>query len=146
MSRSGYSEGCADNWAMIRWRGSVASAIRGRQGQAFLQEMLSAMDAMADKRLIAHELQCEGALCAIGAVGAARGVDMSDLDPEDYHTIAGVFGINEKLVQEIVWMNDEALPCDWDAELLRHKEMTPQRRFEKMRDWIVSKLAQKPRP
>jgi hypothetical protein len=37
MSRSGYSDDL-ENWSLIRWRGAVASAIRGRRGQAFLRE------------------------------------------------------------------------------------------------------------
>jgi hypothetical protein len=45
-------------WSHIRWRGAVASAIRGGRGQAFLREMLAAMDAMPVKRLVANELRC----------------------------------------------------------------------------------------
>ena len=55
MSRSGYSEDC-DGWALVRWRGAVKSAIRGQRGQAFLRELLAALDAIPDKRLIAEEL------------------------------------------------------------------------------------------
>ena len=35
MSRSGYSDGL-DEWAMIRWRGAVKSAIRGARGRAII--------------------------------------------------------------------------------------------------------------
>lgn len=42
MSRSGYSEEL-DQWDLIRWRGQVASAIRGKRGQAFLRAMLAAL-------------------------------------------------------------------------------------------------------
>src|SRR4051812_48467094 len=103
MSRSGYCDDIDDQWAHIRWRGVVASSIRGKRGQAFLREMLAALDAMPEKRLIAHELavplkcrcswcQRQGAsVCAIGAVGRARGVDMAKLDPEDPNRVAGAF-------------------------------------------------------
>lgn len=129
MSRSGYSDDC-DGWALIRWRGVVASAIRGKRGQAFLTEMLAAMDALPEKQLVAWELEAHGQVCAIGSVGLARGVDMSKLDPEDSATVAGAFGIAEPLAQEIVWMNDEAGP--W-------KE-TPEQRFARMRQWIASNI------
>jgi hypothetical protein len=50
MGRAGYSEDC-DGWALIRWRGAVTSAIRGKRGQAFLREMLDALDALPVKRI-----------------------------------------------------------------------------------------------
>jgi len=152
MSRSGYIEDMDDQWAFIRWRGYVASAIRGKRGQAFLREMLAAMDAMPEKRLIAKELECADGVCAIGTVGKARGVDMSALDPENYDAVATTFGINEKLAQEIVYMNDEAFIFETDAKgCIKRDEngkslyLTPEGRFEKMRAWIVSHIRE-PRP
>jgi hypothetical protein len=125
----------------------VASAIRGKRGQAFLREMLAAMDAMPEKRLIAHELQCSDGVCAIGSVGKSRGLDMGSLDPEDYERVADAFGINPKLAQEIVYMNDEAHYWSTnDKGYINHDEagksirITPEERFQKMRAWIVSKL------
>lgn len=57
MSRSGYSDEEAEPGQFAMWRGQVASAIRGRRGQALLREMLAAMDAMPVKRLIANSLR-----------------------------------------------------------------------------------------
>lgn len=148
MSRSGYSEDSDDQWAMIRWRGYVASAIRGKRGQAFLREMLAALDAMPDKKLIARELEQDGSVCAIGAVGKARGVDMSALEPEDYDQVARAFGINAKLAQEIVWMNDEAVwwETDENGKAIREgvgfKTITPEGRWRQMRAWVASKVAE----
>lgn len=130
MSRSGYSEDRDDQWALIRWRGAVASAIRGKRGQAFLHEMLDALDALPEKKLVALELESEGQVCAIGAVGRSRGVDMKTLDPEDYEGVAAAFGVATPMAQEIVWMNDEAGP--W-------KE-TDEQRFERMRRWVVRQI------
>jgi len=148
VSRSGYSDDCDDQWGLIRWRGAVASAIRGKRGQAFLREMLEAMDAMPEKRLIAHELEDSGNVCAIGSVGKARGIDMAGIDPEDYGRVADTFGINEKLAQEIVYLNDEAFWWSEDEKgRVRRDEkgsplpITPEDRFRRMRAWIVSKIA-----
>lgn len=148
MSRSGYSEDIDDNWTWIRWRGYVASAIRGKRGQAFLREMLDAMDALPEKKLIANDLEtADGSVCAIGSVGKARGIDMSALDPENYDAVATTFGINEKLAQEIVFLNDEAFTFETDAAgYIKHDEngksiyLTPEGRFEKMRAWVVSQI------
>ncbi len=129
MSRSGYSDDCDMDWGLIRWRGQVASAIRGKRGQAFLRELVEALDAMPEKRLIAHELQAGGEVCAIGSVGARRGIDMTKLDPEDYDGIAHTFGVASPLVQEIEFENDDAF---WNA--------TPEQRWQHMRAWAVSNL------
>ena len=64
MSRSGYSDDCSGRELNL-WRGAVESAIRGKRGQAFLREMLVALDAMPEKRLIAGELVTPtGEVCA----------------------------------------------------------------------------------
>jgi len=130
MSRSGYSDDSYDydQWAMICWRGAVASAFKGARGQAFLKEMLAALDALPEPKLIAEDLEAKGLVCAIGAVGKARGVDMSKLDPEDRETVAGVFGIAPAMVAEIVYTND-----DWVRE-------TPEERFIRMRQWTISQI------
>lgn len=130
MSRSGYTEDCDDQWRHIMWRGTVASAIRGKRGQAFLREMAEALDAMPEKRLVPHVLVQAGEVCAIGSVGAKRGVAMEALDPENPQQIAGAFGVAAPLVQEIEWMNDEAGP---------HKE-TPEQRWQRMRAWVAQQL------
>lgn len=137
MSRSGYSDEWND-WASICWRGAVESAIRGRRGQAFLKEMLAALDALPEKRLIAHDLECNGEVCAIGAVGKARGIDMKPLDPEDYGRVADTFGVARAMAQEIVYMNDE--------RVAQYKAETPEQRFDRMRAWVVAQIKSEPQP
>jgi hypothetical protein len=109
MNRSGYTEGEEDNWQWIKWRGAVASAIRGKRGQAFIRDLKTALEAMPDKKLIEKELMnTEGDVCAIGCIMKARGIDTATLDVDDYEHIAHLLGVNEKLVQEIEWENDNA--------------------------------------
>lgn len=129
MSRSGYSEDCEDQWALIKWRGQVASAIRGKRGQAFLMELLDALEAMPEKRLIAHELRKDGEVCALGAVGAKRGIDLESLDQENYDEVAEVFGVAHQLIQEIEYENDEA--NDW------YGNRTPAQRWQHVHDWAM---------
>lgn len=134
MSRSGYSDECDfEPLALGRWRAQVASAIRGKRGQSFLRELVEALDAMPEKRLIANDLEHAGNVCAIGSVGLRRGVDMSALDPHDYDTIAGTFGIAHQLVQEIEFMNDEGVYC-----------LTPEERWKAMRAWAVAQIKDTP--
>ena len=129
MSRSNYSEDLDNDWAMICWRGAVASAIKGRRGQAFLREMLRAFDAMSKPRLIRNKLHSKDGVCAIGAVGASRGLDMSKVDPEYPEAVAAFFGIAKALAAEIEYENDEAVG-----------EESEETRFDRMRQWVLENL------
>lgn len=141
MSRSGYTDDIDSHeaqWAHIRWRGQVSSAIRGKRGQAFLRELVEALDAMPEKRLISNDLEHAGNVCAIGSVGLKRGVDMSGIDPDDYARISGIFNIAEPLVREIEFMNDEAY-FGWDANTGKCTS-TPEGRWKYMRDWAIAHI------
>lgn len=150
MSRSGYIEDAEDNWAIIKWRGAVASAIRGRRGQAFLREMLASMDAMPKKRLIVEELVKEGEVCALGVVAVARKMDVSAVDPEDHEAVAAAFGITHAMTCEVMYENDEVRdriveeahgpPNRWGNRPTYWRNETPEERFARMRAWVVSKL------
>lgn len=135
MSRSNYSYDLEQPF-LAMWRGQVASAIRGKRGQKFLSDLLAALDAMPEKVLIANELQdIEGNVCAIGALGKARGVDMARIDPEDYDQVADAFDIAHQLAQEVEYMNDEYMN---DERLYGE---TPQNRWRRMRDWVAGLIA-----
>lgn len=129
MSRSGYSDDC-DGWRLIMWRGAVASSIRGARGQQLLREMLAALDAMPVKSLIADDLVRDGEVCALGAVGMQRGIDMSTLDPEESEVIAKTFNISEALAKEIEFLNDD----DWS------RREGGEQRWQRMRKWAESNI------
>ena len=133
MSRAGYNDD-GGGWDLIRWRGAVTSAMRGKRGQAFLRELLTALDALPEKRLIQQELELGGEVCALGAVGRARGIDMKNIDPEEYDDVAATFGIPQALAREIEYENDEGT---WKPE-------TPEQRFERIRAWVVSNIRVRP--
>lgn len=146
MSRSGYGDyDCDSEWSLIMWRGAVKSALRGKRGKAFLIEMLTALDALPVKRLVANELvETEWqsishwglyeyeSVCALGAVGKKRGVDMRKIDPEDSSTVAGTFDIADAMAREIVWVNDE-------GDSLYRRE-TPEQRFVRVRKWVTKQI------
>lgn len=129
MSRSNYDDDC-DGWALIRWRGAVKAAIRGERGQALLRDLRDALDAMPSKRLIAESLESSGAVCALGALGRTRGIDMAQIDPDDSETVAKKFGIADALAREIVYKNDE---CS------AYKE-TEAERWIRMRAWVERQI------
>lgn len=116
-----------------RWRGAVASAIRGKYGQAFLRELLAALDAIEAQRLIGGRLENEyGEVCALAAVGRARGLNLQSVDYEDHQAVAKVFGINEKLAQEIMWVNDEYIR--------RNNAPAMAQRYHEVRDWVLGHI------
>jgi hypothetical protein len=131
MTRSGYTDYDDDDrsqWNLIKWRGQVASAIRGKRGQTFLRELAGALDAMPQKRLIRDEFW-NGEACALGVIAVNRGVYVMTVDPENYDRLADLLGIAHQLVQEIEYLNDEAY---WHA--------TPEERWSRMRAWVASNL------
>ncbi len=129
MSRHGYSDDCDDDLALGRWRAQVASAIRGKRGQKLLTELAEALDAMPEKKLISQKLKCEAGYCALGVVGAKRGLDLDKIDPEDYDTVSVEFDIAHQLAREIVYENDEA-PC-----------RTSEDRWKHMREWVAERIS-----
>ncbi len=130
MSRSGYDDYYEGDVPGEFWRSAVYRALYGKRGQAFLREMLVALDGMEQKRLITDDLVREGEVCAIGAVAVARGVDVADIDPYDRDQVAQAFGIAPAMAAEIMYENDERGPTS----------TTPEQRFERMRAWVVEQL------
>ncbi len=132
MSRSGYSDAC-EGWDLIRWRGAVNSAIKGKRGQALLKDMANALDKMPVKRLIAKELITkDGEVCALGAVAKKRCIDTFKVDPTDSKRVSVLFNIAEALAKEIAFEND--LVQEYG------EEEPPKRRWERMRKWVKDNL------
>lgn len=133
MSRSGYTDDgdCDDDLALGRWRGIIASATRGKRGQRFFLDLVAALDALPDKRLVSGELQNkEGAVCALGALGKFRGVDVGALDTYDHEALGKTFNVAEQLTQEVMYENDER----------RWNRMTDEQRWQDVRAWAVKQL------
>jgi hypothetical protein len=132
MSRSGYYY---DNDNINLWRENVERTIKGKRGQAFLKDLLSALEAMPEKRLISGELVSnEGDFCALGVIGHTRKIDLSSVDPEDPDQVGDVFKISSMLAQEIVYINDE-----W-MEAYRLDSMTPEERWSKVHEWVLDNI------
>jgi hypothetical protein len=144
MSRSGYSEdGGDDNWAFICYRGAVNSAIKGNRGQNFLRYVLDVLDAMPVKELVANDLEADGKYCTLGAVGAARGFDLSKIDTENWPQLSGAFNIAETLAREIMWINDESVSdWSWDYALGKRLENTDigAKRWVAVRKWVIANI------
>lgn len=134
MGRSGYSDDSDDMQALAMWRGRVASAMRGKRGQALLRDCLTALDEMPAKRLVRDELVHGNDVCLLGAGGRKRGItDLDKIDPEAHGTLADRFNVASCLIQEIEWVNDD----DYSP----YGE-TPEERFKRVRKWLVENIKQ----
>lgn len=155
MSRSGYTEDGEDTWDYIRWRGAVNSAIKGQRGQAFLRELLAALDAMPEKSLAPGALESDGEFCALGVIGHARGLDLSSIDTENWPQLSRAFNIAESMAREIMWENDDSVDS-WDYVEI-HGPLRPReyrrservwnafaglRRWRRMREWVAGNIIQ----
>ena len=114
------------------WQANCERSLRGKHGQLELRELRAALLALPDKRLI-HELleDEEGGVCAIGAYGKHKGIDLSKFDVDSDTDEVGIAGGMPALVAwKVVEMND----LEFDGSV------TPEQRYEKMLAWVESKL------
>jgi hypothetical protein len=133
MSRVSFGDDDEHQWL---YQQHTDAAINGRRGQAFIREIISALDALPAKRLAADVLVGKrGEVCAMGAVALARGVDTSDVDETDPDAVGEVFCIAPRLAMEIAYLND-----------LRDDSETDEQRYARMRSWAVSHIRPDPSP
>jgi hypothetical protein len=125
--RSGYTDDCE---YLELYRASVERAIRGKRGQRLLRELLLALDAMPQKRLIAGSLVDGNDVCLLGAGGKRLGIaDIDKIDPEEHHVLAKRFDVARCLIQEIESINDDDFS---------YRAETPEQRYERVRKWLVN--------
>jgi len=138
MPRSGYTEGDWGDNSVYLWCGAVNSAINGKRGQAFLKDLLAALDSKPEKTLAAYALKTEdGNYCALGVIGALRGIDMPKVtdeygepDPESTLYMAHELNIAPALAREIVYLNDEA----------SYYSDTPEKRYQRVYQWVMGNI------
>ena len=133
MSRSGYSDDYDDLDGMLafgRWRAIIASASRGKRGQAFLRSLLDALDAMPVKELARDDMVDDsGCMCALAVLDKHRGGDPARLDPYDHESLGREFNIAHQLSQEVMFINDESYPWNDKAK-----------RWQEVRDWAAKQI------
>lgn len=171
MSRSGLNDydDDYDPLAIGRWQAAVNSSLRGKRGQAFLRELLAALDAMPDKRLIANAATKDGCMCTLAVVAAKRGHDLQELDSDmemwEWDRIAAQLGISQAMAREVMWQNDEhtaefewidrpegpPTPEEWAEFERSHRYHLPdsirrpvldhgERRWKFMRNWVAKQI------
>lgn len=163
MSRSGYDyDGdCESNYYLL-YPSIVRRATNGKRGQDFFKSLRDALEALPEKRLVPDELQTvTGAVCALGALGRARGIELSKLDPEDVDEVAAAFDVAATLVREVTHTNDDEfrqhgkrIPLYWvqeerphwlNAEPRVYVPESPEERYKRVLDWVCSQITESSR-
>ncbi len=136
-------EGESDNpldWG--RYEAAKRSTLRGRRGQAFLRELVAALDALPQPELSEGALgdQRTGCVCALGAVALAQGQSFADLAKDDGNgspdEAAEWYSISPTLANEIISAND-----DWrDGNTVDVRRS----RWRHVRAWAVRHLIEAP--
>lgn len=161
MSRSGYDyDGDCENNYYLLYPSVVRRTTNGKRGQEFFKSLASALEGLPEKRLVPNELETEtGAVCALGALGKVRGIELAKLDPDDVKSVAAKFRISETLVREVTHANDDEfehytkyIPLHWVAtaedrdrwwrapEKFSRIPETPEERYERVLDWARSQI------
>jgi hypothetical protein len=131
-----------DNQGMFLYH-AFRRALEGKRGQKLLRDIAAAMDAMLVKRLVKGTFHTtDGDVCALGAAGRLRGVDMAPLNKlaaeanGDDDLIAYVidgaaraFDVASSLAQGVMDNNDDGPAGE-----------TPEQRFLRVRRWLASEL------
>jgi hypothetical protein len=144
MSRHGYvDEGCLDElWHYYLYRHSAKQALEGKRGQKFLRDLLGALDALPEKRLVQTAfIRADGEVCVIGALAKQRNIDTSgwydpdnDYDSYDFgetpvSAVSQHFNIARALARDVMYENDEG-----------NYNETDEQRFDRMRKWLVENI------
>lgn len=125
-----------------RYEAAKRSTLRGKRGQAFLRELIAALDALPKPELSEGALgdRRTGCVCALGAVALAQGDSFDDLAKDDGswgpEDAAEWYGISPTLANEIISANDEWRDGN-DAK-------TRQSRWRVVRAWAVRHLIEPP--
>lgn len=134
------------------WRGNLHRQIRSKRGQAFLKELLAAIEVLPDKRLASGVIaKPDGPVCSLGAMALARRIASGE-DPRlvlDELSSIIVDDSDERWKGEEIeeWAKQE-LACPshlaWEIPFVNdygsfHSE-TPESRYERMVAWTRAKI------
>lgn len=121
MSESEYSDA-----HLGLYHANVERAIRGKRGQEFLRELKAALESLPKKALISGFMEHDDMVCALGAVGKARGMnDLERFNDSGTYALSKSLGITQTLATVIIYQNDYCA-----------KMMMPNVRYDAMLYWV----------
>lgn len=152
MSRHGYTDDDIDPNDLALWRASVQRSIQGKRGQQALRDLLTALDAMPEKRLIRSVFRNRnGECCSLGVLAEHRGVSdempaiaSHEMSEVEIHNALCPFDDSDVIREEAAAALDIA-PC-LAAEIMYENDWkdseTPEERWARMRRWVEKRIRQ----
>ena len=135
MTRSGYTEDGDDEYGRVNlWRANIERATKGKRGQRFFRDLVAALDAMPEKRLVRGELETpKGEVCALGALRLQTGQDLTEsIRESEWDELGKAFNVAPMLAREVMFENDD--------DFAYYRDETPEARWVRMRKWAEEQL------
>lgn len=151
------------------YRGQVASQMRSKAGQAFLREVLEAIEALPDRRLAEGDLVVDGCMCSLAALALKRRTDAGELREAVLADLArvhvdhnhpdwegteidewarDVLDAPRLLAIEIPFENDDGgerwVPDAAEPRGGRREPITPEQRWLRMRNYLRAQIGMEP--
>lgn len=149
-------EDTRDVLRMYAWDANLDRQIKGKRGQAFLRELLAALEALPSKRLVANELAKDGEVCTLGALALKRRTDAGE-DRERVLADLGSICVDpdqepddERAYEDMEAWAKRVLACpSMLAFVIPHENdedwrSTPEQRYTAMVMWVRSLIMEKP--
>ena len=110
-------------------RANMRRSGQGARGQRALREIEAALIDLPAKRLIHGTLiDDNGDVCAIGAYGRHKRIDLAPYDPEDSVHVGILGGMPRLVAWQVVEMNDVG------------RTVTPEERYDRVLAWVRTQL------
>lgn len=134
MSRINYCDEEDQPGQFALWQANVNRSLAGRDGQAALRDLETALLALPQKRLIQHTVACDGDVCAVGAYlllkrSQQRGVPIeeaqraleAEMGPREHQddietdALGEAAGMPRLVAWKLVALNDLVLDTVWEV-------------------------------
>jgi hypothetical protein len=121
------------------WQANCWRSLQGKAGQAALRELERALLSLPSRRLIEGALQdATGDVCAIGALARHRGVIAEiKASHQEMEEVGVELGMPRLVAWKLIELNDVEL-----SSQDRHRQITPEQRYERVLAWVQRQLAQ----
>jgi len=110
---------------------SLERSINSKRGQAFLRELILALNALPEKILIYGDFENSDGYCVMGACLKYRNLNVREIDDSN-EGLGSIFNIHTEFIEKVIDVNDSPRIIE-----------TQTKRWHRVRDWAVSNLKTK---
>ena len=124
------------------WEANCRRSLQGKAGQRELREMEAALLALPAKRLVQGVLLSDdGDVCALGAYGRYKGLDLTSFETCDKEITGVEVGIAGGMPRLVAWaVVDRNDRLDGQYQVGTFVLLTPEERYDQMLAWVRAQL------